>query len=252
MTAAWWDDLKTAGSAGTHAAGDDGEDLNTPDNTPVSFMEPGQVIDASYHVYGGQVVVHMPDGYDEYWIHLNNIYVHPGDSITPGETIGTSGGGVGDYVLHNGTVEPAQDQSWYEGHSSGYHSETGFFEDTSAHGDMGQFNQGWGNAGRQLDPRPMIQQYAAGNPPSLPVQGQTLSDTTKASLTDPSTWGPALANGVAQAAGFTDAGNMLVRIAAGGAGLGLCVLAAYLAVKPEADTVISTAGKTAAKGAALL
>lgn len=163
---------------------DDGVDMGTPDNTPLSFPEPGQVIDASYHVYGGQVVVHMPDGYDEYWIHLNNVLVSPGEMIQPGQEIGTSGGGVGDLILKNGSVQPATSQSDYQGHSSGYHSELGLFQDSSAGGDMNQFNKGWGNKLRQLDPTGLINALAGSGGQSA----GSVATITGAPLSDP--WPP--------------------------------------------------------------
>lgn len=158
-------------------ASDDGVDLATPDNTPVDFPASGQVIDASYHVYGGQVVV-KPDGgapWDEYAIHLNNIYVHDGDEIQAGQIIGTTGGGPGDLILKNGSVQPATSQADYQGHSSGYHSEFGLFEDDSAHGDMGQFNRGWGNPSRQMDPSGIIAAWKATHTPVTGLLGQGAS-----------------------------------------------------------------------------
>lgn len=164
------------GISNPHAS-DDGVDLGTPDNTPVDFPASGHVIDASYHVYGGQVVV-KPDGgapWDEYAIHLNNIYVHDGDEIQAGQIIGTSGGGVGDLILKNGRVQPATSQSDYQGHSSGYHSEFGLFADDSAQGDMGQFNKGWGNPSRQMDPAGIIAAWKATHTPVGGLLGQGAS-----------------------------------------------------------------------------
>lgn len=235
----WYDDLKPAGARGTHAAGDDGEDLDTPDRTPVSFMDAGQVIDASYHVYGGQVVIHLPSGYDEYFIHLNQIDVKPGDVVMAGETIGDTGGGVGDLVLHDGKVQPAQSQSWYEGHSTGYHSEIGFFEDDSARGDMGQFNQGWGHRYRQLDPRPRILAYQHGDHPVIPPHGQpgttnlTPGIPPGFNVADPATWIPALASSL----GFSSAANMTQRLAVGTVGVGVIFVGLLVAIQPEAQQV---------------
>lgn len=232
MAQPWYDDLKPAGAPGTHAAGDDGEDLNTPDRTPVAFMDAGQVIDASYHVYGGQVVIHLPSGWDEYFIHLNNIDVKPGDVVMAGERIGDTGGGLGDLVLHDGKVQPAQDMSWYEGHSSGYHSELGFFQDFSARGDMNQFNDGWGKRYRQLDPRPRIEAYAKGDHPPIPPHGQPGSNPGgfqwPANPFDPNTW----INDVVKAFGFSSPQNMLQRLAVGAAGASLAVIGLLVALQP--------------------
>lgn len=250
MSQTWYDDLKPAGAAGTHAAGDDGEDINTPDNTALSFPEAGQVIDASYHVYGGQVVVHMPEGYDEYWIHLNKIFVSPGEQIDPNEIIGTSGGGVGDDVLHNGVVQPAQAQSWYEGHSSGYHSEIGYFQDATPQGSMSEFNKGWHHPARQLDPRPIITRLKAlapqlfsgpnaggSNNPGVPVTGTTGTPTQGTPLAfglpDPQQFAAGAVTGISQTLGFSDPKNALLRISVGAVGVVLMLGSLVIALQPE-------------------
>lgn len=144
---------------------DDGIDIGAANDTLLTMPFGGHVIDASYHDYGGQVVVAIPGTqYDEYFIHLDDMYVQPGQDILPGMAIGTSGGGVGDKVLHNGIVQPAQYQSWYDGHSSGYHTEYGLFLGP----DMGSFNRGWGNPARQLDPTPVYNDLRAGRAPKIP------------------------------------------------------------------------------------
>ena len=144
---------------------DDGIDIGTPSRTPLSFPFDCDVIDARWYVYGGQVACAVPGtGYSEYFIHMNNIYVRPGDEIPAGQTIGDSGGGVGDLLLHNGKVQPAKYQSWYEGHSSGPHSEYGIFQGQ----DMGEFNKGWHNPPRQLNPTSVYEALRAGQVPQWP------------------------------------------------------------------------------------
>lgn len=162
-TKQWYDYDITQG----HAT-DDGADLGTPNDTPVWFPFDAQVIDASYHVYGGQVVAKVPGtDYSEYFIHLDNLYVKPGDTIHAGQIIGTTGGGLGDKIVHNGQVVPAQSMAWYEGHSSGYHTEYGIFEGQ----DMASFNQGWGQPARQLDPTSVIDDLRSGHAPQWPGTG---------------------------------------------------------------------------------
>lgn len=262
----WWEYEKPAGSAGTHAAGDDGEDLSTPDHTPVHFPWPGTVIDAHHYVYGGQVVVKV-DGapYDEYAIHLNNINVKQGDYIYPGTLIGDTGGGVGDLVLKNGSVQPATSMADYHGHSTGYHSEFGAFRDDSPHGDMNQFNQGWGHPNRQIDPRPIVDALHAGqNVPPLP--GGTLPGTpggTSSSSQDngflgipgaidrlgqtlnPANWGANIGNTFLKAAGFDNAQNALLRVTVGAAGVGLMLGGVWIALEPEAQAAAVQVAKVA-------
>lgn len=150
---------------------DDGVDLRVPDRTPLYAPFAGTVMDASYHNYGGQAVI-IPDGengWAEYFIHLNNIYVRPGEHVDPATELGDSGGGIGDLVLHDGKVQPAQSQAWYDGHSSGYHTEYGIFRDED--NQLDDFNRGWGNKGRQLDPTSVIGELRDDQAPSWPNSG---------------------------------------------------------------------------------
>lgn len=250
---AWYDDPIT--NPHSH---DDGVDIGTPNDTPLYFPGVGQVIDASYHVYGGQVVVHMPDGYDEYFIHMNRIDVHPGDWISAGEEVGTSGGGVGDLVLHNGHVQPAQAQSWYEGHSDGYHSEFGEFQDNSPSGSMSQFNQGWGNKSRQRDPTGLIQSLRSGlinlklNPGATPPDTGQIASSAISSAASSATTG--VIDDAVKAFGFSSPQNALQRIGVGVAGLAVILVGLYVAGQPEIQTVAGQAQKaagTAAKAALL-
>ena len=232
---------------------DDGVDIGVPNDTPLTLPFGGTVIDTSYHDYGGQVVVDVPGtGYSEYFIHMDNINVQPGQQVQAGQQVGTSGGGVGDLVLHNGKVQPAQSQSWYDGHSSGYHTEYGMFEGDT----MNDFNRGWGNHQRQLDPTGVLNDLQnglephwpgttppSGNPTSQPTQGQTLSSS--ADWKDPNTWGPAIANGIASSFGFTGPIDMLQRVAVGGAGVAVILIGLYVAVQPEADAAAGVAAKAA-------
>lgn len=223
---------------------DDGVDLGTPDRTPVFMPFGGKVIDTSYHDYGGQVVVDVPGtGASEYFIHLNDISVQPGQELSPGALIGDTGGGVGDLVLHDGRVQPAQSQSWYDGHSTGYHTEYGIFEGD----DMAQFNEGWGNKSRQLDPTGVLDALRAGQTPQWPGPSQPNADTT-AQLSDPLTggipgWlGPVATGGVLQeiekslaASGFSSWGNTLQRLTVGAVGIAAILLGLGMVLVPEGE-----------------
>ncbi len=132
---------------------DDGEDIGTPSGTPVFFPDKTKIEDTSWHDYGGQVVGDVQgSGWSEYFIHLRDITVQPGRTYPAGTVIGHTGGGVGDNLLHNGHVQPAQSQSWYDGHSSGPHTEFGIFRGE----DMATVNKAWGNKSAQKDPGPLV------------------------------------------------------------------------------------------------
>src|SRR5260221_570708 len=132
---------------------DDGEDIGTPSGTPVFFPDKTKIEDTSWLDYGGQVVGDVQgSGWSEYFLHLREISVQPGRTYPAGTVIGHSGGGVGDYLLHNGRVQPAQSQSWYDGHSSGPHTEFGIFRGE----DMATVNKAWGNKSAQKDPGPLV------------------------------------------------------------------------------------------------
>ena len=240
----WYDDPIT--NPHSH---DDGVDIGTPDNTPLYFPGVGQVIDASYHVYGGQVVVHMPDGWDEYFIHMNHVDVHPGDWISAGEEVGTSGGGVGDLILKNGHVQPATSQADYQNHSSGYHTEFGEFQDNSPSGSMSQFNQGWGNHSRQRDPTGLIQSLRSGlinlklNPGATPPDtGQIISSAASSAASSATT---GVVNDVVKAFGFSSPQNALQRLGVGAAGLAVILAGLYVAGQPEIQQAVGQAAKVA-------
>lgn len=230
---------------------DDGVDIGTPNDTPLTMPFGGKVIDASYHDYGGQVVVDVPGtGYSEYEIHLDRMFVHPGEDVQPGQVIGYSGGGVGDLVLHDGRVQPAQSQSWYHGHSSTYHTEYGLFEGDT----MNQVNQGWGNPSRQLDPTGVLDALQMGHQPnwpgSTPPSGSPTGSPTGQPQAfglpnpiDPTGWPNAIAKGM----GFTNAGNMLQRMTVGAAGVGAIALGVWVAMQPEVQAAGEKAAGVAAK-----
>jgi len=152
-----------------------GEDFGTPNDTPVYFPWNCTVIDASFQTYGGQVACEV-DGKNlaTYFIHLDNIYVKTGDQVQAGEIIGDTGGGIGDNVLHNGVVQPAQSQSWFvdsDGSlaSTGYHTEFGEFIANN----MQEFNADWNIHSNQIDPSGTIQQLMQGGIGSAtPPQGK--------------------------------------------------------------------------------
>lgn len=233
---------------------DDGDDLGTADNTPFAFWEPGQVIDAGYHVYGGQVVI-RPDagsGYDDYAIHLNKIYVQAGEHVSADEIVGTTGGGVGDLILKGGKVQPATSQSDYQGHSSNYHLEIGEFADDSAHGDMAQFNEGWGNRRRQRDPTSIIQALQSESPQLFMGSGnESQSGTQTLGLSnplDPATW----LNSLATAMGFSSPSNMALRLTGYTVGVVLVLGGVFVGIHGEqAVNVVVQGAAKAVKAAAV-
>ena len=246
MAQPWYD--YAIPDAGSHAAGDDGDDVDTPDNTPVTLPFGGKVIDAQWYDYGGQVVADVPGtGYSEYAIHLNDIYVQPGQTVPAGTIIGTSGGGVGDKVKHAGKVQPAQSQGWYNGHSTGYHMEYGLFEGDN----MAAFNQGWGNHQRQLDPPGVLHDLQQGLEPHWPgtsqptgvsaspgpVQGTTLGLPG----VDPSQWPTQIATSL----GFVNPQDALLRLTAGAVGIGGILLAVFVALQPDLSAPVKVAAKAA-------
>lgn len=173
---------------------DDGIDIGTPSRTPVSMPFDCDVIDARWYVYGGQVACAVPGtDYSEYFIHMNNIFVRPGESVRAGEVIGDSGGGVGDLLLHDGRVQPAKSQSWYEGHSNGPHSEYGIFQGQT----MSEFNRGWHNPPRQLDPTPVYEALRKGSAPSWPGKGTPPPPGSSNGNGTGNPWVDALAGGIA-------------------------------------------------------
>lgn len=112
----------------------------------------GHVVYTGFSDAGGVVFVAVPNKqYSYYFLHLNDIAVKKDDIIEPGQLIGHSGGDVGDNVLHDGKVQPALDISWFHGHSTGHHTEFGFFKGL----DIATLNKGWGNRAAQLDPTPV-------------------------------------------------------------------------------------------------
>lgn len=250
---------------------DDGVDLGTNNDTPVWFPYAGTVIDSEYYVYGGQVAVDTGQGFIEYFIHLDQLRVQPGEHVEPGQIVGTTGGGLGDLLLHDGVVQPAQDQSWYEGHSTGYHTEYGEFVGST----FQDFNQGWHNPPRQLDPTPVIEALRSGAPvpgagdtanvvldPTLqtsqagggdPWQGfppgfdhvmqGIFGVTGAASQMNPSGWARAIAGGITggvggvlqgilNALGFTNLKNFLLRWMTGMVGASLIALGLLILVWP--------------------
>lgn len=247
-----WFDWPTP-SGGSHAAGDDGDDVDAPDNTPLWFPWPGTIIDASYHDYGGQVVEDLGNGWSEYFIHMNQENVHPGEQVLAGQLVGTSGGGVGDLVLHNGKVQPAQSQSWYDGHSTGYHTEYGIFEGDT----MNQFNEGWGNHSRQLDPTGVLHDLQQGLEPhwpgTTPPTGNPANQQLNQSLSSNQLGNPIpqvnvgeWPDDIAKGFGFINAANMMSRLTVGAAGVGAIGVAIILALQPEAQAAAGAVAKAAA------
>lgn len=97
-----------------------GEDIETPYNTPITAVVPGTVVSQYYDPGGGQVVVQAddPSGLNNipyYWFaHLDLIQVTQGQHVNVGDILGLSGG------QNTGGQHPAASN-----YSSGPHAEFG-------------------------------------------------------------------------------------------------------------------------------
>jgi hypothetical protein len=146
-----------------HGGNEDGIDLGTPNDTPLTALYGGKVIDARYYPWGGQVFLAVPGAnFSEGFLHLDQISVQPGQTIAPGQQVGTSGGGVGDYLEKNGQVVRATSQADFGSHSSGYHMEYDLFQGQ----DIGTVEMAVGNPARQIDPTSVIASVATGSGPA--------------------------------------------------------------------------------------
>ncbi len=154
------------GIEGSGHLGDPGVDIGTPNDTPLFFPFDGKVVIKRWDSAGGLLGVQVPGtSYIQYFEHMDQIYVNEGDAIRAGQIVGTSGGGIGDLVRHNGKIQPAQAQSWFNGYSTGYHTEYGIFYSP---GGAATFDAGWKNRALQLDPTNVVKAVAAGQTPSWP------------------------------------------------------------------------------------
>lgn len=96
-----------------------GIDIATPYHTPITAPFGGQVFQADYQPWGGEVGIkaNVP-GYglvNEYVQHLDLVNVSPGQTVTAGQVLGLSGGQT------SGGNHPTSPQ-----YSSGPHTEIGF------------------------------------------------------------------------------------------------------------------------------
>jgi len=159
--------------------GERGIDLGTPNNTPLSMPMSGTVLAAQYYGGGGEVIVKTANNVIEYFFHLNNIFVHPGDTIKAGEVVGTSGGGVGDkYLNPQGQVATVTNQAQLAPYSSGYHTEYGLLSGTT----MQDFYTAMNTGANSINPNNFIQNLIkTGLPTVLPSPSKS-SDT--ATLSD--------------------------------------------------------------------
>jgi Peptidase family M23 len=159
--------------------GERGIDLGTPNNTPLSMPMSGTVLAAQYYGGGGEVIVKTANNVIEYFFHLNNIFVKPGDSIKAGQVVGTSGGGVGDkYLNPQGQVAIVTNQSQLAPYSSGYHTEYGLLSGSS----MQDFYTAMNTGANSINPNNFIQNLIkTGLPTVLPSSNTT---STTATLSD--------------------------------------------------------------------
>jgi murein DD-endopeptidase MepM/ murein hydrolase activator NlpD len=69
-----------------------GEDLSAPSGTPIYSVAAGTVTEAGYDgSYGNKTVVTLEDGTEIWYCHQTTMDVSVGQSVTPGQTIGTVG-----------------------------------------------------------------------------------------------------------------------------------------------------------------
>lgn len=161
----WFNDTVSQGHG---VNGETGIDIATPNDTPISAIFGGKVVKADWQPYGGEVFLAVPgSNVLEGFIHLDNINVALGDTIKPGQNIGTSGGGVGDNLVKNGRVQPATSQADWGNYSSGYHTEYDLFQgQTSA-----DVDKAWFNPAVQLDPTTVINSLNQNGSAKLPGGG---------------------------------------------------------------------------------
>lgn len=240
----------------------DGVDIDAPAGYPVTAIESGDVVEAGWRNYGGEVAIAVPGtGDSTVTIHLDDIDVAPGQHVSAGEQIGTVGGGVGSKLLKGGRVQPATSQADFGRFSTGYHVHESVF--------MGQtpdeIERGWADFSRTIDPQPIIDHLRATGQPiwpgtATPGSSHTLAQTTASDSTpvlggiqdainalNPATWGAALEH----AAGFSDLKNAMGRIVVFGLGVSLVVGGVFVAVKGDQVVVeaVKQAPKVAAKAA---
>ncbi len=69
-----------------------GEDLSAPSGTPIYSVASGTVTEAGYDgSYGNKTVVTLEDGTEIWYCHQTTMGVSVGDTVSPGQTIGTVG-----------------------------------------------------------------------------------------------------------------------------------------------------------------
>ena len=69
-----------------------GEDLSAPSGTPIYSVASGTVTEAGYDgSYGNKTVVTLEDGTEIWYCHQTTMGVSVGETLTPGQTIGTVG-----------------------------------------------------------------------------------------------------------------------------------------------------------------
>lgn len=69
-----------------------GVDIGLPMHTPITDLLAGTVVKSDYAPWGGEVFVKLANGLQEYFYHLDQLDVSVGQTVTPGQLIGLSGG----------------------------------------------------------------------------------------------------------------------------------------------------------------
>ena len=69
-----------------------GEDLSAPSGTPIYSVTSGTVTQTGYDgAYGNKTVITLEDGTELWYCHQTSISVSSGESVSPGQQIGTVG-----------------------------------------------------------------------------------------------------------------------------------------------------------------
>ena len=71
-----------------------GVDFAAQQDTVLSAFDEGEVTDANFYAWGGEVDVQMANGLTQRYLHMDSLGVHKGQHIGKGDYIGLTGGGT--------------------------------------------------------------------------------------------------------------------------------------------------------------
>lgn len=77
---------------GYSGSGENGVDVTLPQDTPIYAITGGQVVGSGYYAGGGVESVQAAPGQVWYYQHLDQNFLTPGQTVSPGQLIGLSGG----------------------------------------------------------------------------------------------------------------------------------------------------------------